>query len=168
MFRTVAHNRSEQIQIRVTQREKVALRRLARAAGQGVSAYVLARVLPAAPGRLAALVAEMRDGTDRTFALAELNDWLTELAPLEFAAATRAADLRGLPPWVQNYVAAMIEHAAQVKAVAPPSWTSDVAPLELPYFATPLRSLRQYLLQVTPAAFRRRNIFTEGGIGGRV
>lgn len=34
MFRTVPHNRWEQIQIRVTPREKAALRRLARAAGR--------------------------------------------------------------------------------------------------------------------------------------
>lgn len=160
--------RSEQLQIRVTPREKATLRRLARAAGQDVSAYVLSRALPSGAGRLGSIVDGVRDDATRRFALAELSDFLASLAPVEFAAATAVADLRGLDPRLQNYVAAMAEQAAHLKGVPAPAWAREAPPLEEPYFATPLRSVRLHLLHATPVAFRRRNIFTDGGLGARV
>lgn len=162
-------SRSEQLQIRVTPGEKAALRRRARAAGQDVSAYVLARALPPERDRLASLVEALRDDARHRFALAELNDLLSSLAPGEFAGATAPpVELRGLTPRMQNYVAAMVEQAARSKRVPAPAWTRDVAPLDEPYFATSLRSVRAYLLRVTPVAFKRRNIFADASIGARV
>lgn len=161
--------RSEQLQIRVTPREKAALKRLARAAGQDVSAYVLARALPDGAGHFASIVAALRDDGNRRFALAALNDLLSSLARTEFAAVTTdPVDLEGLSPQLQNYVAAMVEQTAHMKGVSAPTWTHNVAPLGEPYFATQLTNLRLYLLHATPVVFRRRNIFADAGIGARV
>ena len=78
------------------------------------------------------------------------------------------ADLRDLPAWLRNYVAAMVEQAAEQKHLAPPAWVREVTPLDEPHFATPLRGLRLHLLAASPAAFKRRNIFVDAGIGARV
>lgn len=160
--------RAKQLQIRVTTQEKARLKRLARAAGQDVSAYVLSRALPSQVDRLAGIVRALRDDTDRRFALAELHDLLVALAPAEFGATLESMDVRDVDPMTQNYAAAMVEQAAHVTGVPAPAWTRDIAPLNAPHFATPLRGLRPYLLQVTPVPFRRRNIFTDAGIGARV
>ncbi|MGI8508390.1 MAG: plasmid mobilization protein [Gemmatimonadaceae bacterium] len=163
----MAH-RSEQLQIRVTPREKAVLKRLARASGQDVSAFVLARALPSETGRFASIMDALRDDSNRRFALAELNDVLSSLTPMEFEDAVGAIEVEGLSPLVQNYVAAMVEQAARAKCISTPEWTHDIAPLEVPYFATSLKSLRLYLLRATPIAFKRRNIFADAGIGSRV
>ncbi len=159
--------KTEQLQIRIAPAQKAALRRLARAAGLDVSEYVLARVLPPEHGRFVALLGRLGEESDRRFALAELHDLLRSCAPAQFPEAVATADLHGLPTWLQNYVAAMVEQAAAQKGVAPPLWTREVAPLEEPHFATPLRSLRLHLLLAAPAAFKRRNIFVDAGVGAR-
>ncbi|MEO6878271.1 MAG: DUF1778 domain-containing protein [Gemmatimonadaceae bacterium] len=153
--------RSEQLQIRLTPGEKAALKRRASAAGQDVSAYVLARALPEASGRLLSAIEALRADADSRFALAELSDALSELAPTEFGAATDTVDIRPLVPLLQNYVAAMVEQAAARKLVPAPAWTRDVEPLAGPHFSTSLTSVRLYLLRVSPLAFKRRNIFID-------
>ena len=157
--------RSEQLQIRLTPGEKAALKQRASAAGQDVSAYVLACALPQTPGRLLAAIealrGALREDAGRRFALAELSDALTELAPAEFGAAWDTVDIRSLGAFLQNYVAAMVEQAAVEKRVPAPTWTRDVEPLAGPHFSTSLTSVRLYLLRVTPLAFKRRNIFTD-------
>lgn len=160
--------RSDQLQIRVTPREKATLKRLARAAGQDVSAYVLARALPSPDDRLAEVVNAARDDATRRFALAELNDALSALTPAAFGDAVARIDVGGLTPAMQNYVAAMVEQAARAKRLAAPDWAAEVEPLPEPYFATPLKSVRTHLLRATPVAFKRRNIFTDATIGDRV
>lgn len=160
--------KSRQLQIRVTPQEKAALKRQARRAGQEVSVYVLARLLPAARLRFGELLRALRDERERRFALAELNDLLAGLAPVEFREAAAEADLRELSPYLQNYVAAMVEQAAHQKHVAPPAWANGVEPLEEPRFAAPLPSLRLHLLHAAPVPFKRRNIFVDSGVGDRV
>lgn len=160
--------KSSQLQIRVAPAQKAALRRLARAAGLDVSAYVLARALPPAQARFSGILRALREAEDRRFALAELNDFLQACAPGGFAEAVEHADLGELPAQVRNYVAAMVEQAAGQKRVAAPAWAQDVAPLDSPYFATPLVSLRLHLLRGAPVAFKRRNIFVDAGVGARV
>lgn len=160
--------KTQQLQIRVTAEQKSALARRARRAGQDVSAYVLARALPAAALRFGELLGELGDAERRRFALAELNDLLTGLAPGEFVEATAAADLRGASPYLRNYVAAMVERAAHGKGVAPPGWVREIPPLEEPHFATALAGLRLHLLQASPVPFRRRNIFIDASLGERV
>lgn len=161
--------KSTQLQIRVTPGQKAELKRLARHAGQDVSTYVLTRALPEARARFEELVHTFQEA-DRRFVLAELNDLLASLtgAQLRHATAAPPPELGILSPLLQNYVAAMVEQAAEQRKVAAPGWTGEVPPLEVPYFATQLRSLRPYLLGVAPVPFKRRNIFVDAGVGARV
>lgn len=161
-------SKSQQLQIRVTPRQKAALKRLARAAELDVSAYVLSRALPPAGLGFAAILARLDDDEDRRYTLAELNDFLAALGSAELRDAVAHADLRKLSPFLRNYVAAMVEQASHQKRVPPPSWTTEVEPLALPYFATPLTSLRPHLLRASPVPFKRRNIFVDSTVGDRV
>jgi hypothetical protein len=104
--------KSQHLQIRVTPPEKATLECLAAAAGQDVTSYVLARVLP--PGqrsRFEELLSILGSDADHRSALAELNDLLTALAPADLREAVAHAELEHLSPSLQNYVAAMVEHA---------------------------------------------------------
>lgn len=162
--------KSEQLQIRVAAQQKAALKKAARAAGTDVSSYVLARALPPARERFAALVNLLVNttGSDLRNILAELHD-LLEQCP-----STLLADVAWAPPPVQasahlrNYVAAMVEIAADRKGVQPPAWVADIAPLPVPYFASSMRSLRLHLLRASPVRFKRRNIFVDSTLGDRV
>ena len=160
--------KSEQLQIRVTTREKALLRRAAAAAGQDVSSYVLARALPLPQVRFGELLASLREGEDHRYVLADVNDLLSGLAPAEFRAAVERADLTGLSPFLKNYIAAMVEQASSIKGVQAPGWTRQVEPLEEPWFATSMMGLRLHLLRVAPVPFKRRNIFVDASVGSRV
>jgi uncharacterized protein (DUF1778 family) len=164
----MAGAKTQQLQIRVTPEQKAALARKARRAGQDVSSFVLSRALPAAAPRFSEILSALGATDQHRFALAELNELLTELAPREFEEVTGDADLRGLSPYLQNYVAAMVELAAHQKGTLPPAWTRSVQPLEEPYFASPLAGLRLHLLRASPVPFRRRNIFIDSSVGDRV
>lgn len=163
----MAKAKTEQLQIRVTPAQKAALKRFARRSGQDVSSFVLSRALPSAELRFEKLVRELVEG-DHRFALAELNDLLAGLAPGEFARVAGHADLRSLSPFLQNYVAAMVELTAQRNGVAPPGWVRAIPPLSKPYFATSLTSLRCHLLRASPVSFKRRNLFIDASVGDRV
>ncbi|MEO7455738.1 MAG: hypothetical protein ABIY52_05705 [Gemmatimonadaceae bacterium] len=161
-------SKSLQLQIRVTRAQKESLRRRARAAGLDVSAYVLSRALPPADVRFAAILGSIQKTDGGRAAFAELSDFLSALTPAEFSDAVREASLVRFPPLLQNMVAAMVELAAAQRSVAPPEWTADVEPLATPWFATPMASLRLYLLQASPVAFKRRNLFVDASVGDRV
>jgi hypothetical protein len=160
--------KSSQIQIRVSPEEKSMLEDLARRSGQGVSAYVLSRALPSARVRFDELLRALARPENRRFALAELNDLLTGLAPAELREAVAEAHLGELTPYLRNYVAAMVELASQRGGVAPPDWTREVIPLDQPSFATDLPGLRLHLLRSSPVAFKRRNLFVDSSLGDRV
>jgi hypothetical protein len=159
--------KTQHIQIRVTPRQKALLKRQAAAAGQELSAYLLARALPPVEGRFDRLAAELGSG-DTRFILAELHDFLAACPPMLFAEAVANQPPGGLPPWLENYLAAMVEQAAALKRLPPPAWTRRILPLEIPHFATPLASLRLHLLRSSPVPFKRRNIFVDSSIGARV
>ena len=164
--------KGEQLQIRVTSRQKANLKRRAAAVGLDVSGYVLSRALPPSDDRFAEVIHSLANATDHRFALAALNDFLTVCPPIAYSAAVgqTAATMRSfatLPPFLQNYVAAMVEQAAYQKDMPPPDWVRDIAPLAVPWFATTLRSLRQHLLAAAPVAFKRRNLFVDATIGDR-
>lgn len=166
---SVVDAKSQYLQIRVTPRQKAALKRLAAAAGQDVSSYVLSRALPPAGRRFEELLALLAAGGDEPrYALAALNDLLTGLTRDELRDAVAHADVARLPLWLANYVAAMVEHACTLKRLQPPSWTGRVPALETPWFAVPLKSVRLHLLRASPVAFKRRNLFVDSTIGGRV
>jgi len=161
-------SRSAYLQIRVTPAEKRTLRRLAGAAGKDLSSYVLSRALPSNRLRFEETVRALAEDEDHGYALATLNDFLTALAAVELPEAVEHVDLSGLSPFLKNYVAAMVEQAAHLKEVPPPLWIRDVAPLDEPCFATPLKSLRLHLLVSSPVPFKRRNIFIDASLGARV
>lgn len=160
--------KTAQLQIRLTPAQKASLRRRARLAGQDVSAYVLARIAPEEGRRFEALAASLRAPGGGRHVLADLNDLLADLAPGEFGESLSGFRPAGLPPLAANRLAAMVEHAAALKGVAPPPWTREIPPLDEPHFAAGLRSLRAHLLRSSPAAFRRRNLFVDSTIGDRV
>ncbi|HET6639439.1 MAG TPA: DUF1778 domain-containing protein [Gemmatimonadota bacterium] len=157
-----------QLQIRVTSKQKAAIKRLARREGRSVSSYVLSRVLPDERVRFSGILRSLREESERRFALAELNDFLAGLGPSEFRDAVGDAEIEALTPLTANYVAAMVEQAAYRLGVDPPDWTSGVEPLEKPHFAVPFRGLRLHLLRTAPVAFKRRNIFVDSSVGDRV
>jgi hypothetical protein len=100
-----------------------------------------------------------------SYPLAELNDLLT---------AATGPEVEHLPrpeiedPYRLNYVTAMVELAAHRTDVVPPVWTSDVMPLAEPVFIDRSPNLRAHLLTASPVPFRRRNIFIDTSLGGRV
>ena len=163
-----AAGKSVQLQIRVSPAEKAAIQRAARRAGLGMSAYVLARALPALPRRFEALTASCLDAEGARFALAELNTWLADLGAGELRDAVATPLPPGLTPYLANYVAAMVEYACAQRGVAPPAWTRGIAPLAEPAFGSTLASLRLHLLTHSPPPFRRRNIFIDSSVGARV
>lgn len=160
--------RTSQLQIRVTVADKRRLKRLATEAGQDVSAYVLSRVLPNVAVEFGAILGRLRSGSNRSHTLAALHDLLAELPAAQFDLATSSADVSRLAAFEANYVAAMVEQAATSKGVLPPPWAGEVPPLNTPYFATSLRSLRLHLLRSAPIAFKRRNLFVDAVVGQRV
>jgi hypothetical protein len=112
----------------------------------------------------ARLTGELNEG-NRAYILAEMNDLLTA-AP---GGAIPELPAPGISDaYLANYVAAMVEQAAYLRKVRAPGWTSTIEPLAAPVFAVPWMSLRAHLLISSPVAFKRRNIFIDTTIGGRV
>ena len=168
IYRASMQAKTDQLQIRVTPQQKAALKRMASMAGCDVSTYVLNRMPLAGGDRFEQILQALRGAAQPSYPLAELNDFLSASARAEFAGAVASADLRGLTPYLSNYVAAMVEQAAYMKRLAPPKWTATIAPLDAPRFATPMKSLRAHLLLSAPVPFKRRNIFVDSSIGARV
>lgn len=160
--------KTAQLQIRISPAQKAMLKRRAALAGESVSSFVLRHVAPPAGILFDQILMSLTSEGRESLALAELNDLLSELSPVEFESALASPPPRGLSPRVENQVAAMVEQAAHMKGVAPPAWTRDIRPLERPWFATALPQLRAYLLRAAPVAFRRRNLFVDSTIGDRV
>ena len=161
--------KTEQLQIRVSPGQKRHIESQARAAGKNVSEWVLDSLLGLQGRQFEVIVHALsvaRRAEERT-SLATLHDLLEELTPAQFETALPCPQIE-LPPRLMNIVAAMIEHAAQRKAVNPPVWTSGVRPLAAPEFATDLQGLRLHLLVNSPVAFRRRNLFVDASVGDRV
>lgn len=160
--------KSEFVQIRVRPDQKAALKRRAEQAGEDLSGYVLTRLLPTERSRFEEIVAALGKDDDRTHALAELNDLLSAVDSRDLPEVVAEADVRCLSDVAANYLAAMVEQACHEGGISPPTWTSRVAPLGEPYFATRLSGLRLHLLKSSPVAFKRRNIFIDSTLGARV
>jgi hypothetical protein len=160
-------NRSQQLQIRVTEAQKRAIRTAAERAGVGMSEWVLARALPAPATRLGALIGEV-DGAESHAAWAEIIELLQGLGGVEFDRVLEGLDVDGLSARAANYLAALVEMKAAQIDRPPPRWTAGVVPLAMPWFGTELRRLREHLLVHAPVAFRRRNLFIDAAVGDRV
>jgi len=100
-----------------------------------------------------------------SYPLAELNDLLTAATGVEVETLPRP-EIED--PYRLNYVTAMVELAAHRTSVAPPFWTANVPPLAEPFFIDRSPALRAHLLTASPVPFRRRNIFIDTSLGGRV
>lgn len=152
--------RTSQLQIRISPQEKATLKRLAGLEGLSVSAYVLSRALPSATHAVDAALNALRAGAStQAEALATLRRLVEGLGPDDVAESLAQANLADLPPVTQNYVAGVAEQLATSAGAEPPSWASQVLPLERPHFRWPLRSLRPYQLRASPLALARRNVF---------
>jgi hypothetical protein len=103
-----------------------------------------------------------------SFALAELNSFLSGASASELRDAIAAAPTAKLTPYLANYIAAMVEYACQQRGVAVPAWVRTIEPLTEPTFGSALPSLRLHLLTHSPPSFRRRNIFIDSSLGDRV
>ena len=161
------NSRGHQLQIRVTEAEKEAIRAAAARAGMGMSEWVLARALPEPAARLESL-AHRADVDNSHGVWAEIIDLIQERTGVDFKTAVGDVDPAGLTPFTANYLAALVEATAARLGQIPPPWTSAVAPLPAPWFGTDLRRLREHLLLHAPVAFRRRNIFIDAQVGDRV
>ena len=159
--------KTEQLQIRVSKSDKIAIQRGAARAGLDVSAYVLGRVHSAPAQAFARAVAATGQGDER-FALAELNALLTPLTSAELREAIKEGIPRSLRPQLANTIAAMVETACAKRALPMPAWTREIAPLIEPAFGSTLQNLRLYLLTHSPAPFRRRNIFIDATLDDQV
>jgi hypothetical protein len=160
--------KSEQLQIRVSRQEKMAILHAAERAGMDMSGYVLSRVLSVPAGQFRTSVEACVGTILPRFALAELNSLLATWTAAELRDAITAPLPSGLTLFVQNYIAAMVEYACAKRRVAVPGWTRGIAPLVEPVFGTGLQSLRLHLLTHSPPPFRARNIFIDATLGGQV
>ena len=161
-------SKSEYLQIRLSPREKAALRRKAAQADQDLSSYVLTRLLPDERRRFEEILVALREDEDRAYAYAELNDLLSRLSAGRLREVVVDADLHALSDLTRNYVTAMVEEACRLKGAEPPDWTRRVPPLAEPFFVTGQPGLRLHLLKSSPVAFKRRNLFVDSTVGDRV
>jgi len=157
-----------QLQIRVSEDEKSAIRAAAERAGMDMSAYVLSRVLSMPEREFQESIAALTGPQAPSFALAEINSRLSRLTAAELREATRSAPAVELSAFLASYVAAMVETACERRGLRVPAWVRSIPPLASPAFGSTLQSLRLYLLTHSPAAFRRRNIFIDASLGDRV
>ena len=162
-------SKTSQLQIRVDANDKARIRQRAAAAGMDVSKWVLHKLLPPIEERFRQICEGLAAGpSESTYVLAELHDFFNRLEPREFSLAVRYPLGSQLPPFEANYLAAMIEYIAAENKVSAPGWVKDIDPMEMPWFASSLQSLRLYLLTHSPPAFRRRNLFVDNSVGSRI
>jgi uncharacterized protein (DUF1778 family) len=157
-----------QLQVRVSEAQKAAIRRAAEQAGMDMSAYVLSRVRPAPASAFQEAVTALSGVAEPSFALAALNALLSGFTAEELRQAVAAAPQAQRSPFLANYVAAMTETACALRRVPVPAWVHSTEALTEPVFGSTLPSLRLYLLTRSPAPFRRRNIFIDSSIGAQV
>lgn len=160
--------KTEYLQIRVTPSEKLAITRAAERAKLDTSEYVLSKALSPKQIEFQALVHELSKSSNSSYSFSAINDFLSRLSREEFSLALASEPAADLEAENANYLAAMVELAAQQKNISAPSWTQQIPALATPVFGTELKKLRMHLLLSSPLAFRRRNIFIDASIGDRV
>jgi uncharacterized protein (DUF1778 family) len=157
-----------QLQIRVSEAQKSAIRSAAERAGMDMTNYVLSRVLSIPARDFQEAVRMLTRPVAPSYALADINSLLSKLATHELRDTVAAAPEVDLSPFLANYVAAMVETACAKHGIPVPAWTRRVPPLDEPAFGSDLKSLRVHLLTHSPAPFRSRNIFIDSSLGDRV
>lgn len=160
--------KTAQLQIRVSPEQKRTLKRLARDSGLDLSSWVLGRVLPHEGDRFRALTARLATTKERSYALAELADWLRALPRGVFERAVARPPASGLDAQTLNYLAGAIELAATRRGFSAPDWVDAVPAPPAPLFGSQLTAVRLHLLATAPVAMRRRNVFVDASVDQRV
>jgi uncharacterized protein (DUF1778 family) len=161
-------HKTEQLQIRVSSAQKLAIKLQAEKAQISMSEWILNKVLPSPQVTFQSLVEELAASDQPSYVFAELLEVLGPMSADEYEIAVSEAPSAQLDPYWRNYLAATVEQAAAAKHAKIPSWTLDVAPLDQPVFGSSLKSLRLHLLVNSPAAFLARDIFIDANVGDRV
>ena len=161
--------KTQQLQIRISASQKAQIQARARLAGEDVSKWALRQLLPPVQDSFQNLVGNLLVGSDlRTYAFAELHDFLNKLSTTQLVKAVEFPPSAQLSDFNANYVAAMVEFCCVSRSVRLPDWLNDIESLEVPWFASSLAGLRLYLLTHSPPAFRHRNLFVDSTIGDRI
>ena len=160
--------KTEQLQIRVSRAQKLAIKKLAQRAQMTVSEWILSKALPSVQATFQNLLADLAASEKPGFVFAELLELIGPMSADEYELAVSEPPRAHLDSYWQNYVAATVEHAAAMKHAKTPAWTRDVPPLDEPVFGSSLESLKLHLLVNSPAAFIQRNIFIDSSVGERV
>ncbi len=161
-------HKTQQLQIRVSEAQKSAIRASAARAGMSISDWVLTKLVPPARDKFQALTAAIASSDEAGYEFAELLEYLGSLGAHEFEEAVSEPPHCALDSYWSNYIAGAVEHTAAIKHVSVPLWTRDVKPLEDPAFGSDLQSVRLYLLTHSPPAFSHRNIFIDATVGSQV
>jgi len=160
--------KTEQLQVRVSPSQKLAIKKQAAKARMTMSEWVLNKVLPSLQTSFNSLLEDLAASDEPGYAFAELLELIDSMNADEFEQTVSEPPGVQLDPYWQNYLAATVEHAAAVKHAKVPRWTRAVAPLDEPVFGSSLESLRLHLLVNSPPAFIQRNIFVDSSVGKRV
>ena len=158
----------DQLQIRVSPSQKAVIQQSAARAHLGMSEWVLRQIFPDGSQQFQELLKELKLSQDKSYVVAEIHDLFHNAIAGEFEQMVAEPPSVRLSPYWENYLAAMVEYAANQKKATVPPWVGDIEPLESPQFGSALASLRLYLLTHSPASFRRRNIFIDSTVGQRV
>lgn len=160
--------KTEQLQVRVSPLQKLAIKEHAEKAQMSMSEWILNKVFPSSQVAFQSLVEKLTAPDQRSYAFAELLELLAPMSADEYETAVSEPPKVQLDPYWQNYLAATVEQAAAAKHAKMPSWTRDIPPLDKPAFGSSLKSLRLHLLMDSPPAFLERNIFIDANVGDRV
>jgi len=158
------------LQIRLSEKEKHWIEREAKAHDLSTSEWVRSIAVPQKNTLFQEIIERVAETEEehKSFAYAELHDFLAELKPEEFSVVLRLGPQKKCESQDANIVAAMVEFTAYKLGQKNPGWVNEVAPLKTPFFSSQLMSLRLYLLRNSPILFRRRNLFIDTSIGGRI
>ena len=160
--------KTEQLQVRVSPSQKLAIKKQAAKAQMSMSEWILNKVFPSSQTRFKNLLEDLAASDKPSYVFAELLELIDRMNADEYEQAVSEPPGVQLDPYWQNYLAATVEHAAVVKHAKVPSWTRDVAPLDKPVFGSSLESLKLHLLVNSPPAFIQRDIFVDSSVGKRV
>lgn len=87
--------KNSQLQIRISPREKAKIRSLAKRANMGVSAWVMAKLLPPLAEEFRNILGRVAKVKTQKLALAEMSDFLHRLSAYEFVVATAKYRTKG-------------------------------------------------------------------------
>ncbi len=164
----VSNQRSKFLQFRVSAQEKRVIAKYAQKAGLDMTSWVKRQLFSSNVRQYFDLLEAILNQKMTREALAHLNDFLYQLNKKEFIEVVQDPPEPFENTFQGNYIAAMVEMAANQKKIKTPSWTLKYEGLEDPYFASDMQKLRLHLLISSPSPFRKRNIFVDSTVGDRI